>query len=92
MKQKFAEEFDEDLFDNQETDEFDYFLINGIIADRGPVLKQGKEACVYYCPGLQTQSVALKIYKDIGTRSFKAVSKYLEGMSPGLGSSFPSRR
>lgn len=81
MKIKFAEDFDEDLFDNQETDEFDYFLSRGIIAAKGPVLKQGKEASVYYCPGTEPSAspVALKIYKDIGTRSFKAVSKYLEG-------------
>lgn len=82
MKPKFAEDFDEDLFDHQETDEFDYFLINGIITGRGPILKQGKEACVYYCPGSKhnnEKEVALKIYKDIGTRSFKSVSKYLEG-------------
>lgn len=82
MKPKFAEDFDEKLFDFKETDEFDYFLSKGIITDRGPILKQGKEACVYYCPGSKQDNgkkVALKIYKDIGTRSFKAVSKYLEG-------------
>jgi RIO kinase 1 len=58
------------------------FIEDGWISSVGPVLKTGKEAIVYRCPGgnrLPEQEVAIKVHKSMETRSFKAMSGYLEG-------------
>ncbi len=70
-------------FDNtEEYSAFDFFIGEGIISVRGPVLKQGKEACVYRCPAEgdgRSRDVAIKVYKNIEHRSFQALSAYLQG-------------
>ena len=70
-------------FDNtEEYSAFEYFIGEGIISAGGPVLKQGKEACVYRCPSDvsgQPRDVAVKVYKNIEHRSFQALSAYLQG-------------
>lgn len=70
-------------FDNVEDYSlFDFFIGEGIIRDKGPVLKQGKEACVYRCPGQGDKAsvdVAIKAYKNIEHRSFQSLSSYLQG-------------
>lgn len=66
----------------EEYSAFEYFIGEGIIASGGPVLKQGKEACVYRCPAEGTErsrEVAVKVYKNIEHRSFQALSAYLQG-------------
>ncbi len=69
----------------QDTDSgevFDFFVGEGIIAGEGPILKQGKEAIVYRCPGSGDHAagdVAVKMYKNIEHRSFQALSHYLQG-------------
>lgn len=63
-------------------DPFWYFLEEEIISDTGILIKPGKEAVVWSCPGkppVSQGSVAIKIYKDVEQRSFKALSAYLQG-------------
>lgn len=70
-------------FDNtKEYSVFDFFVGEGIISGGGPVLKQGKEACVYRCPAEsveRSREIAVKVYKNIEHRSFQALSAYLQG-------------
>jgi len=51
-------------------------------ASGGQLVKPGKEACVWRFPGNPgrvTGDVAVKLYKDIETRSFRDLAGYLEG-------------
>ncbi|GAB6088503.1 RIO1 family regulatory kinase/ATPase domain-containing protein [Spirochaeta dissipatitropha] len=71
-----------DFDEPEELSAFAYFITEGVISAGGPVLKQGKEACVYRCPAdemARSPEVAVKVYKNIEHRSFKAMSGYLQG-------------
>ncbi len=71
-----------DFDEPEEYSAFAFFVAEGVISAGGPVLKQGKEACVYRCPAKElshSREVAVKVYKDIEHRSFKALSGYLQG-------------
>ena len=61
---------------------FSFFETEGIISGAGTLIKPGKEASVYRCPGLAPrypEYVAVKRYKDVERRSFKALAQYLQG-------------
>ena len=61
---------------------FDHFFAAGIITDVDAVIKSGKEATVYRCtahPSTGYRSIAVKVYKDIGKRSFANMADYLDG-------------
>lgn len=71
-----------DFHEPEEYSAFAFFVAEGVISACGPVLKQGKEACVYRCPTGETtdsREIAVKVYKNIEHRSFKAMSGYLQG-------------
>ena len=71
-------EFDE----MDESSAFEFFAGEGLISGPGTILKQGKEACVWKCPaceGKGRRDVAVKVYKNIEHRSFKAMAGYLQG-------------
>lgn len=73
---------DEDEAKLANEDCFAFFAIDGIIAGKERLLKPGKEASVYTCPGLPPKYpgvIAIKVYKNIDERSFKALSQYLQG-------------
>ncbi len=60
----------------------DAFMGDAIITDVLGLLKSGKEAVVYRCkahPATGVDEAAIKIYKDIETRSFKNAKEYLDG-------------
>jgi RIO kinase 1 len=66
----------------EEADPFSFFRAEGIIAGEGAILKPGKEATVYRCPGAKPRypdSVAVKMYKDVTRRSFKDLNAYMQG-------------
>lgn len=70
-----------DFHEPEEYSAFAFFVAEGVISACGPVLKQGKEACVYRCPTGETtdsREIAVKVYKNIEHRSFKAMSGYLQ--------------
>jgi RIO kinase 1 len=63
---------------------FEPFLEAGIVASVDGIVKSGKEATVWRCvagPVAATASgfVAVKVYKEIATRSFRNMGGYLEG-------------
>jgi RIO kinase 1 len=61
---------------------FSFFKAEGIIAGKGTLIKPGKEASVYRCPGIAPrypECVAVKRYKDVERRSFAALGQYLQG-------------
>lgn len=63
-------------------DVFEYFAAQAIITEPRAIVKSGKEAVVYRCdahPAAGVEAVAIKIYKDIETRSFKNMKGYLDG-------------
>lgn len=62
-----------------EEEAFEAFSLDRIITGPGPILKQGKEACVYFCMDESGKPVAVKVYKDIEHRSFQAMAGYLQG-------------
>jgi RIO kinase 1 len=65
----------------REFDDLDFFMQEEIISSRGVLLKPGKEAVVYRCPGKSPRingEVAVKIYKDAERRSFQSLNGYLE--------------
>lgn len=71
---------DETEFD--EEDWLSFFTGEGIISGKGRLLKPGKEASVYVCPGNSPRYpdvIAIKVYKNIDERSFKALSQYMQG-------------
>lgn len=71
---------------------FEYYHARAVIAGPGRLIKSGKEASVYRCPAHPNQAcreVAVKIYKDIETRSFKSAKSYLDGR---IGRSVRKRR
>lgn len=71
---------------------FEYYIDQAVIAGPGRLIKSGKEASVYRCPAYPTlacREVAVKIYKDIETRSFKSAKCYLDGR---IGRSVRKRR
>ncbi|HPS44285.1 MAG TPA: RIO1 family regulatory kinase/ATPase [Treponemataceae bacterium] len=66
----------------ENADCFSFFKAEGIIAREGTLIKPGKEASVYRCPGIAPrypEYVAVKRYKDVERRSFKALAQYLQG-------------
>ena len=86
---------------SRDNDVFEEFLARGIISSVEGVIKSGKEAEVYHClpgpaiaAGTETgerrhSAVAVKVYKDIADRSFRAMSSYLDGR---IGRSIRGRR
>ncbi len=71
---------------------FEFYIDQAVIAGPGRLIKSGKEASVYRCPAYPTlacREVAVKIYKDIESRSFKSAKCYLDGR---IGRSVRKRR
>jgi RIO kinase 1 len=67
---------------NHDDQVFERFIEEGIISSVDGVLKSGKEATVFRCtpgPCATAASVAVKVYKDIGERSFRNMTGYLDG-------------
>ncbi|MBN2873943.1 MAG: hypothetical protein JXM71_02515 [Spirochaetales bacterium] len=60
----------------------DYYHGEAIIGEYITTLKSGKEATVHLCEGHPSTGlpfVAIKVYKDIERRSFRAMGTYLDG-------------
>jgi RIO kinase 1 len=73
---------------------FEPFLAAGLVTDVDGILKSGKEATVWRCPAGPAAAsgsdfVAVKVYKDIATRSFRNMGSYLDGR---IGRSIRGRR
>ena len=61
---------------------FEQFEARAIIMGRRERIKSGKEAVVYRCdahPATGLSHVAVKVYKDVQTRSFRHMNTYLDG-------------
>jgi RIO kinase 1 len=73
---------------------FEPFMEAGLVTSVDGVVKSGKEATLWRCSaGTSAESpsgfVAVKVYKDIATRSFRNMGSYLDGR---LGRSIRGRR
>ncbi len=83
VAQKHIDFFCQADFDEMdESSAFDFFVGEGLISGPGTILKQGKEACVWSCPSCAEKGhkdIAVKVYKNIKHRSFKAIAGYLQG-------------
>ena len=61
---------------------FEQYIARAVITGVKSQVKSGKEAVVFRCgahPSAGVDEVAVKIYKDIGTRSFRNMNSYLDG-------------
>ena len=61
---------------------FEQYIARAVITGVKSQVKSGKEAVVFRCgahPSAGVAEVAVKIYKDIGTRSFRNMNSYLDG-------------
>lgn len=66
----------------EHADIFEQFIARAIITEVRERVKSGKEAVVYRCvahPSAGVPEVAIKVYKDIETRSFRNMNSYLDG-------------
>lgn len=81
MKEKRSEEYEalEEVFDKSTLMVVYDFMNKGMIDEIHGVVKEGKEARVYWGKDKQGKEIAIKIYLTLSSEFHKGIMKYIEG-------------